>query len=297
MPDAVKFKVPATSANLGPGFDSLGLALALYDTVEMKRSDKIAVAVKGEGEDALPLDASNLMVQAARHLYAKAGKPFSGIEIKLSKSIPVARGLGSSSAAIVAGLHGANALLKKPFGVDDLLVLAGELEGHPDNVAPALLGGFTVAWMEAGRARAAAFPTHPALRAVLCIPEFYIRTTQARAILPYGWSREDTLYSLSRAALLTACMVTRDLERLPRACADRLHEPYRGTLIPGYSAAREALLEAGALGVAISGSGPTIIALTAKSGGKLEKIMVDEFKRKRIKSRAVTVKLSTAGAG
>ncbi len=291
----VKFTVPATSANLGPGFDCLALALNIYDEVEMKLSDKISIQIKGEGEKELPKDENNLMVASARRLFFEAGKPFQGMEIKLKKSIPVTKGLGSSSAAIATGLFGANELLNSPFSRDELFNLASHMEGHPDNAAAAFYGGFVVAWRQNGSGKAVSFSPPSDLKIVLAIPDFQVYTVRARSILPLVWPKEDVIYSLGRACLLTAAMASKKSDWLRSACSDRLHEPYRGQLIPGYEDLRKMGMEAGALGVNISGSGPTILTFATRNLDKIQKIMVDVFKKNKTKCVTVVTKPSPHG--
>lgn len=294
-PKSVRFKVPATSANLGPGFDCLALALSLYDEVEMKPAESVQVLVKGEGEKDLPKDENNLMVTAVKHLYWQAGKPFNGIQIKLKKSIPLTKGLGSSSAAIVGGLFGANELLGRPFKKDELFNFASHIEGHPDSVAAGFYGGFTISWREEGSGKVWSFPPPPGLKVVVAVPDFEIYTIRARSILPAVWPKEDVIFSLSRACLLTASLVSKKYDFLKSACQDRLHEPYRGELIPGYQEMRSKLIQAGALGVAISGSGPAVLAFTLKNMEKIRKVMVDTFKHHKIKCATQVLKPSPSG--
>jgi len=291
----VKFKVPATSANLGPGFDCLALALGIYDEIEMKLADTVQVSVKGEGEKELATDENNLMVKVVQHLFRQAGKPFSGIHIKAKNAIPLTKGLGSSSAAIVGSLYGANELLGRPFKREELFNFASHLEGHPDNVAAAIFGGFTISWRENGDAKALSFAPPSNLKVILGIPDFEVYTIRARNILPAVWSKEDVVFTLGRACLLSASMVSKKYDFLKAACEDRLHEPYRGKLVPGYEQIREQVHEMGGLGVAISGSGPSVLAFTSKNVDKIRKIMVDTFKKNKIKSTTILAKASAFG--
>jgi homoserine kinase len=294
-PLVVRFKVPASSANLGPGFDSLALALNLYDEFEMRLCEGIKIFIQGEGEKEIVKDENNLIVQAIKHLFWQAGKPFGGIEIKLKKNIPLTKGLGSSSVAIVAGLFGANELLNRPFKKEELFNFASHIEGHPDSVAASFFGGFTIAWREEGHAKAVSLPPPRRLSIVLGIPDFQIYTIRARAILPAVWPKEDVVYSLSRTALLTASLLSQKYDWLKHACQDRLHEPYRAQLIPGYQSLRNKALQAGALGIAISGSGPSVLAFAQKNLDKIKKIMVDSFKEHKIKCKTLILKPSPFG--
>lgn len=292
---SVKFKVPASSANLGPGFDCLAMALSIYDEIEMKPSDTISVSVKGEGEKTLPQDENNLMVKVVQHFYRQVGRPFSGIQIKVKKAIPLTKGLGSSSAAIVGSLYGANELLGRPCKREELLNLASHLEGHPDNVAAAVYGGFTIAWREGGEAKALSYSPPQNLKIILGIPDFDVYTIRARNILPAVWPKEDVVFTLSRACLLTAALVSKKYDILKTACQDRLHEPYRGQLVPGYQTMRTQILENGGLAVAISGSGPTVLTFASSNVEKIKKIIVDTFKKNKVKSTTMVVKASPVG--
>jgi homoserine kinase len=253
--------VPATSANLGPGFDCLGLSLSLYNRFSVRergdgRSQTTAV---GEGAESLEGTSDNLVLQAARRLYEAAGRPFPGWDLTMRAEIPLARGLGSSASAVVGGLVAANALLGDRFTPDEILAHATAMEGHPDNVAPALLGGMTVATTTAGGVvarplRAEALPCF-----VVAVPEFALSTEVARKALPEVISRQDAVYNIARVTLLTTALATGRLEWLADALGDRLHEPYRRPLVPGMDAVSQAAVAAGAWGVTLSGAGPTLL--------------------------------------
>lgn len=261
---AVAVLVPATSANLGPGFDSLGMALdlALDARIRAAESDR---AIGLEDDPDMPPVAGNLCFRAADALYHAAGKVRPPLEIETRTAIPLSRGLGSSAAAVVAGLVGANALLGNPLGRDDLVGLATALEGHPDNVAPALLGGVTAAATRAdGSVCVAPVPVHPALVAglglALVIPEYRLATAAARAVLPAMVPHRDATFNAGRAALLVAALASGRLDLLADALEDRLHQPFRSALVPGMAEAMAAGRDLGAYAVTISGAGPTLLA-------------------------------------
>ena len=252
-------QVPATSANLGAGFDSLGLALTLYDRFWMEESDQIDItSLDGT---AIPTDENNLIYRSAAALYQRCGRQLYGLKLRQKDQIPMARGLGSSSACIVGGLAGANALLGGPLTTEELLDMACELEGHPDNVAPALLGGVVVAAIEGQHA----YHVKELLRDDLCfaalIPPFELRTAEARAALPQMVEHRDAVYGLSRAALMFASLASGRYENLRVAAGDRLHQSYRLPLIAGGQEAIELLYEQGAYAAFISGAGPTIMGI------------------------------------
>lgn len=257
-------RVPATSANLGPGFDSVGLALGCYDDVIARIGENGAqVDVAGEGADDVPLGEDHLIVQSMRAAFELMGGQPRGIDLVCANRIPHGRGLGSSSAAICAGILLARALV---LGGEDLLPdaqllpLANEIEGHPDNVAACLLGGMTIAWIEDGAARAVRLRPDPALRVLAFIPQTTASTKAARGLLPEQVPFADAVFNTSRAALLVAAM-TGSPESLLAATDDRLHQPYRTSAMPE-SARLVAELRAQGIAAMISGAGPSVLALT-----------------------------------
>ncbi len=258
----LKITVPASSANLGAGFDALGLALTLYNRVWMEEAD--GCRIESRDGTHIPLDESNLIYQTARTLFERCGHPFRGLHLVQENNIPMTRGLGSSSACLVAGLLGANTLLGSPLSGAELLDVAAELEGHPDNVAPALLGGLVTAVMEGGRVHAVSVPVAPSFRFAVFVPDFELKTEVARAALPAGVPLGDAVYNLSRAALMTASLFSGSFENLRVAVQDRLHQPYRFPMIPHAEQVFYLAYELGAFGVCISGAGPSILAITDK---------------------------------
>ena len=259
---AFRVRVPATSANLGPGYDSAGLALGIYDEVTGRRTPGgLAVSVRGVGAGTLPNDGSHLVVRAAVAAFAAMGEPLPGLDLRCDNAIPHGSGQGSSAAAIVAGVLLARALT--PDGarrLDDAAVLdlAARLEGHPDNVAPALLGGFTIAW---GRdpARAVRLAPHPGLRAIVFTADRACDTRTARAVLPAVVPHADAAANAARSALLVHA-VTADPGLLLPATEDRLHQPYRRSVMPETAALLDRLRSAGIAAV-LSGAGPSVLAL------------------------------------
>lgn len=260
----VHVRVPATSANLGPGFDSLGLALGRYDDVIAQIGEHGAqVDVAGEGAGDVPLGEDHLIVRAMRAAFDLMGGQPRGIDLVCANRIPHGRGLGSSSAAICAGILLARALV---LGGEDLLPdrellpLAGEIEGHPDNVAACLLGGMTIAWIDAGTAHSVRLQPDPAIRVLAFIPPTISSTKAARGLLPEQVPFADAVFNTSRAALLVAAM-TGSPESLLTATDDRLHQPYRTAAMPE-SAQLVATLRAQGIAAMISGAGPSVLALT-----------------------------------
>lgn len=259
----VTVHIPATSANIGAGFDSLGLALSLGNTVAMQEAD--GCYITSADEYPVPAGPDNLVYHAARLLYRHCGVAFTGMEIRQTSPIPMARGLGSSSACIVAGLIGANALLKNPCAREDLLTIAAGLEGHPDNVAPALLGGLVASCIEDGRVYSVKKEISPTLAFGVFVPNFELLTEKARAALPKSVPHADAVYNLSRAALCQAALCEGRLDLLPVATEDRLHQPYRLPLIAGGTEVFALAKQAGALAVTVSGAGPSLLAIVEKS--------------------------------
>ncbi|MEW2327289.1 homoserine kinase [Micromonospora chersina] len=260
----VRVRVPATSANLGPGFDALGLALGLHDDVAAEvTAGGVRVAVTGEGAGELPDGDRHLVVTAMRAAFDVLGAQPAGLALECVNRIPQARGLGSSSAAIVAGVLLARALVADgATRLDDAaaLRLASELEGHPDNVAPCLLGGFTVAWTEPAGARAVSLPVAAAVRPTVFVPGERGLTSVARAALPATVPHGDAALTAGRAALLVHAL-TADPGLLLPATVDRLHQDYRAAGMPATAALVSALRAAGVAAV-VSGAGPTVLALS-----------------------------------
>ncbi|MEU7928751.1 homoserine kinase [Micromonospora sp. NPDC049107] len=265
----VRVRVPATSANLGPGFDALGLALGLYDDLAAEvSSGGVQVTVTGQGAGELPADDQHLVVRAMRATFDVLGAQPTGLSVECVNRIPQARGLGSSSAAIVAGVLLARALVAD--GVERLdepalLRLAAEIEGHPDNVAPCLLGGFTLAWTETAGARAVSLPVADAVRPTVFVPSERGLTATARAALPATVPHADAALTAGRAALLVHALTT-DPALLMPATVDRLHQDYRAAGMPGTSSLVSALREAGVAAV-VSGAGPSVLAFGEPPAG------------------------------
>jgi homoserine kinase len=270
-----RVRVPATSANLGPGFDTFGLALALYDDVVVRVAESgLAVDVAGEGADEVRRDKRNLVVQAVRATFDALGGQPRGLEIVCANRIPHGRGLGSSAAAIVAGVVAARELVlggSERLPADAVLQLAAQLEGHPDNVAACLAGGFTMAWTEAAPVtagtisaperltRALHLAVHKSIAAVVFVPDTKSSTTKARKLLPESVPHDAAAANAARAALLSQAL-TRRPELLFVATEDSLHQPYRASAMPRSAALLARLREAGIAAV-ISGAGPTVLAL------------------------------------
>ncbi|MBO0608166.1 homoserine kinase [Myceligenerans salitolerans] len=263
--DHVVVRVPATSANLGPGYDALGLALAVHDEVEVRlvAADEVVVDVEGEGAGEVPLGEEHLVVRALRRTLDLAGATPTGIHMTCRNVIPHGRGMGSSSAAVVAGIVAARALLADPRAIDaaTVLRLATEFEGHPDNAAPAIAGGATVAWTGDDGPRAVDLEVDPAIEATVIVPEARLETSRARAALPDRVAHADAAFTVGRAALLVEALARRP-ELLLEATEDRLHQSYRGEVL-GESSELLRSLRAEGIAATISGAGPSVLVLAA----------------------------------
>ena len=252
-------RVPATTANFASGFDSFGCALGIYNTY---RIEPVEQGLYISGCPKRCRNERNLTVCAYRDVLQEAGVPFGGLRLDISAQIPVSRGLGSSAAMIVAGVLAANEELGRPFDLQKLLQIATRIEGHPDNLAPALFGGMTASMMEGGMPDTVSYSVAESLRIVVCVPDFPLPTARARQVLPEMVPLTDAVYDLSHGAVLLKALELGDAALIRRAMRDRLHQPYRTALIPEYDVVRSAALAEGALGFCISGAGPTLLALT-----------------------------------
>ncbi len=267
----IHIKIPATSANLGAGFDALGLALTYYNYVDMEEHDSLLIE-SADGTD-IPRDESNMVYHSAHTLYNICGRPFKGLHIRQVNNIPMARGMGSSSACIIAGLAGANRLMGDPLSLDELVDLAALTEGHPDNTAPALLGGIVTAVFDGKKVHWVKQEVFTTLKCIVAVPDFELKTERARACLPKEVSHKDAVYNLSRAALFSASLLTGKYENLRTAVDDRLHQPYRMKLIPHAHEVFDIAYSLGAYAAYISGAGPSIMMIVDSEntyfGGKL----------------------------
>jgi homoserine kinase len=280
--DHVRVRVPATSANLGPGFDALGLALARYDVLEVRAlgNDDVVVEVEGEGAGEVPVDERHLVVRALRAALELVGAPQTGLHLRATNTIPHGRGLGSSAAAVVAGIVAARALVADPSALDDATVLrlATEFEGHPDNAAPAILGGATIAWSsttdEHEGARAVRLDVHPDIEATVLVPSLRLATSRARGVLPETVPHADAALNAGRAALLVEAL-TRSPQHLFDATEDRLHQQYRaGVMAASWELVRA--LRADGLAATVSGAGPTVLLLgTASDRDRADAVLRD----------------------
>ncbi|HME94251.1 MAG TPA: homoserine kinase [Methylomirabilota bacterium] len=293
----VRVRVPATSANLGPGFDALGLALALHNEVVAEAAAEVTVSIEGEGRGRLDEGAKNLVARAVALAHEVAGRPFHGARLRCINRIPLSRGLGSSAAAWVGGLLAANALMGEPLDREAVLTAAARAEGHPDNVAAALLGGLTVSCADGGRVTAVSLPAPSEVEWVVLLPETESSTRDARAVLPDTVSRSDAVFNVQRVSLLLAALATGRTDLLDQAMQDRLHQPYRQRLFPWMEAIAAAGRRAGGLGCVLSGAGPSMLAAVRQGGGRaVAEAMERALRDVGIAGRAMPLPVDPVGA-
>lgn len=289
----IKIRVPATSANLGPGFDCLGLALNIWNEISFEVSNKTSYHAKGEGAEKLNKGTKNLLTKAFTYVHEICGKDLKGFDIQAKNEILMSSGLGSSAAAIVAGLFGANEMLGKPLSKNHLLKLATEIEGHPDNVAPALLGGLVISVMAREEIITRRYEV-PEMTVVIVKPIVDWLTRTARAVLPKSISRADAVYNIGRAALVVDALRNGDLELLQKIMDDRIHQPYRLKHISGGLAAYKTAKQFGA--AALSGAGPSIINfVTPENAERARREIAQVFQERGIETKEIITKPSTMG--
>lgn len=265
MPNRVTVRVPATSANLGPGFDSLGLALALTQDVTLE------LGPQPETKDGLV----RLVLDAARSAYRLARVEVPELRASGTQTIPIGRGLGASAAARAAGIFGANELMDRPLSDAQMLTLGAGLEGHADNMAPALFGGFRVVVRDGDGYRHIAAPLAPGLKVVLFVPDFEMPTGESRKLLPTSLSKDDAVHNIGRVALLVAALARGEWDALDLATQDRLHQPARARIFPAMPDIFAAAKDSGALCAYLSGSGSTIAAFALAGEERIARAMTD----------------------
>lgn len=297
--EGVRVKVPASTANLGPGFDTLGMALNLYSWIEMKPADSTVFRLHGGNLEGLPTDKSNLVYQVAQSVFAEAGVTLPELEISMKSDIPLTRGLGSSASAIVGALFAANLLIGEPLSQAKLFDMATALEKHPDNVGASLFGGIITAVWDGTHADVLRLEPPADLEVLVAIPDFQLSTSKAREALPNQISLQDAVYNISRTSLLTAALAAGRLDLIPAAMRDRLHQPYRASLVPGMARILEEATAHGALGAALSGAGPTLLCLTDRRQGaddQLEAFLLEVLGEQGITAQTMRLKPCTMGA-
>ena len=287
---------PASSANLGPGFDSIGIAVDRYLTVTARPAERWQVDFETDFMAGLPQDETNLVVAVALETAARYGKTLAHLHLTMKSQIPLTHGMGSSASAIVAGIELANDFADLGLSTFDKVRLASAKEGHPDNVAPAIFGGFTISVVTRGRVECFSLMPRMPLKLVVAVPEFPLSTKLARSVLPEQVNMKDAVYNVSRAALLAAALTKGQPRFLRNAFADALHQPYREKLIPGMKDVFRAARRSGALGASLSGAGPCLIAYTLENEEAVGQAMVEAFAKHEVEARALQLSLDAHGA-
>jgi homoserine kinase len=295
----ITIRVPATTANLGAGFDCIGAALSMYNEFTFTPIDTADLVIAVQGLEAAKVDtgASNLAYQAFLNLYARIDRTPPVVQLEILLGVPLARGLGSSATAIVGGLLGANALAGNPLSQAEIMQLAIEMEGHPDNVVPALIGGCRLAATAASGWAIADIPWHSSIVPVVAIPDFELSTAAARSVLPTEYSRADAIFNTAHLGLMIRGLETGNPEWLIAGLTDKIHQPYRQKLITGYADIESAVIAAGGYGMVISGAGPTLLAITtATCAEAVATAMTEAWATHQIQVQAQSLQLDLHGA-
>ena len=301
----ISVKVPATTANVGPGFDSFGMALPLYNIVTIEETvlGGVEIELVSKNDDIqelhLPADDTNIIYGAIEQLYACVGQVPSAIKVTIDTNIPIAKGLGSSASVIVGALIAANELLGRPADLDALLSIANEVEGHPDNTTPAFVGGFCISSLEEdGSIKYCKLDWPENWKLTLCIPDFELSTSISRSVLPEQVSREDAVFNVRRSAMLVHAIHTKDAELMKLAMQDKLHQPYRIRFVPGLEDVMEELKNfENVLGVALSGAGPSILVISSGNNlDKIREIIKTTWEKYSVKATINTFDIDTVGA-
>lgn len=289
-------RVPATSANMGAGFDTMGIALNMYNTIKMSETDKGLKIINLKSDEYIPTNETNLIYKSAVRVFDEVGYMKKGLKIVQKSDIPMTRGLGSSSACIVGGVIAANIISGNKLSRKELVRLATEIEGHPDNVVPAMFGGFCISANTAGGVEKQSFKISPKLKYAVMIPEYYTLTKKSRGILPEEYSAEDAVFNVSRAAWFASCLVTGRFDGLKIGVQDRLHQPYRAACVDEMEHIFEKTYELGAKATFLSGSGPTIVSILENGFDFFETGMTEFFSAVGIKRRCIIAEIDNVGA-
>ncbi len=297
----IKVKVPATSGNLGCGFDVLGMALSLYNEIELEvdfKKEGLIIEVFGEGEKIIPKDKRNISFIAIKKYLEKIKKPVPFIKIKLKNKIPLAKGLGSSAATRIGSLSAINTIFNNKLNAKELLLLGSQLEGHSDNVVCSFLGGITISSFSNNGIyfrRLDLKKVYSEFKAIILIPEFSLYTQKAREVLPKKYSRSDVVFNISRVADFMRCLYERSYDALSLATQDKIHQPYRKRLIPGMEEVFDVALKRGAKAVFLSGAGPSILALAIEKERLISESMRKAFSKGGIKSKSLILNIDIKG--
>ena len=302
----VQVKIPASSSNFGPGFDTLGLAFKLYNELELEAEkvsspgqSGVCIEIEGEGEEILPRNEKNIVWQSAKEIFRACRVPISSyrFHLKMMNRIPLSRGLGSSAAARLGGILAANAIAGQKMRPEELIRWAVKMEGHPDNVVPQMVGGFCICAVLEDKIQFIKLSVPKKISAVVCLPDFELPTKKAQAILPKKISHQDAVFNVSRVALLIGALAKGESCHLKTAMEDRLHQKYRKKFVPGFDRVIKNAYQQGALGVALSGAGPSILAFAPN--GKARQIglgMEKGFLSSGKKSKSIFLDIDNQGA-
>ncbi|MDR3256581.1 MAG: homoserine kinase [Endomicrobium sp.] len=299
----VKMRVPSTTANLGPGFDVFGAALSLYNEFEVEylpNVKKTIFVLKGEGQKALPKNEKNLVWQSMQETFKFFGEKkynLKNLNITINTNIPLSGGLGSSASAIVGGIALANVLCGDKLNKSQIADLGIKIEGHPDNIVPAVFGGLCICGKdERGTHGTVVHLPLPKLKVVLCVPSFELRTKHSRQILPKCVNLKDVVFNISRVALLTAAFCSGDYELLKKGMQDKIHQPYREKMVPAMNEVLETAVSAGAYGAFLSGSGPAIASFCAKKDAvNIQKAMIKKWKKESVSVKSYILNFDAKG--
>jgi homoserine kinase len=294
---SVSVKVPATTANLGAGFDCIGAALSLYNQFTFTLAEGLQITAQGAEADRVDLSSQNLAYQAFLKVFDRLQLPTPGIKLEIDLEVPLARGLGSSATAIVGGLLGGNGIAGFSLSPAEIMEMAIAMEGHPDNVVPALIGGCRLAASYGEKWEICDIPWHSAIVPVVAIPNFELSTAEARQVLPSTYSRADAVFNISHLALLMRGLESGNGQWVRAGLVDRIHQPYRQKLIKGYTEVEQASVAAGAYGLVISGAGPTLLALVDESrASQVVQAMSEAWQIMGIEPIVQILQLDVAGA-
>ena len=291
----IKVKVPATTANLGAGFDTFGLALSLYNEFIVEESNSIEIETYPKNEF-LEKPENNLFVHVLKKACEEKGKTFHGIKLKQINNIPVARGLGSSATAIVGAILVSAFVNKQELTDDEFFKIAYQFEPHPDNLLPAWKGGFTIALMDNKKTYYQKLDFPEDIKAIVAIPDFQLSTEEARKVLPKEIPFSDGIFNVQRASLFVSAIMEKRYDLIKIAMEDKFHQPYRKKLIPGFDDVIKAALQNGALGASLSGAGPTIVAFATENFDKIGQAMVLAFEKNNIKAEYKILETDKEGA-
>lgn len=292
----VRVRVPATSANMGAGFDTLGVALGLYNTLDIAEIESGLQIFSKRSGDYIPRDESNLVYRAAKLVFDKVGYECRGLRIVQESDIPVTRGLGSSSACIIGGMLAANVISGRQLSYNEILDLAVRLEGHPDNVTPALYGGFCAAMVKDGKTYFQSIKPGSGLKFAIMVPDFFVPTKKSRGALPDTVTHADAAFNISRAVMLALAMTKNDTSVMKYAVEDKLHQPYRKNYIDGMDEIFDMTYRLGAKATYLSGSGPTVVSVLDGGYNKFRAEMTGFFRQNSHKWTCRILTIDNVGA-